>query len=212
MSVKLLPGVMFLASLTMPAYADNGVLPQGSHVCSQQVQSTAVGFYEASPLTYTVLASSTADGPATEIYRKALPAGTIVSSVRPPQPGTYFFRVCAYNTQATSVNYAYWLGNTETPTGISAAVLGHQGSACSQFSVYGGAPARRIGQSNVPVLWFVEEFDGDGNDLGPGDQVTAATINDVVRPDANRGAAYVELCVSNTSQLTAQITFQLIAQ
>jgi hypothetical protein len=77
---------------------------------------------------------------------------------------------------------------------------------------YGGVPARRIGQSSGPVLWYVEEFDGDGNDIGPSNQVAAATINDVVRPNASIGAFYVELCVSNTSPTPVQLTFQLAAQ
>ena len=163
---RLVMSSFLLLGLVSLAHADNGVLPAGSHVCSQEIKSTYVGFYETgSHLEWTVLMSSTQNGPATLIYDQVLQAGEIVSVIKPPTPGTYFFRVCATNNNAGPVPYAYWVSSAGLFVGASAAELGPTGFVCSQVSPYGGAAAQRIGQSNVPVLWYVEEFDGDGNDL-----------------------------------------------
>jgi hypothetical protein len=60
------------------------------------------------------------------------------------------------------------------------------------------------------VLWYLQEFDGDGNFLGTGNSVTTADVNDVVQPGAR--AFEIELCVTNTSNTTATLSFQLVSQ
>lgn len=99
------------------------------------------------------------------------------------------------------------IGAVAPLSGANTATLGPQGNSCAQFAT---GPAQRIGQSNVPVLWYLQEFDGDGNLLGSGNSVTTADVNDLVQPGP--GAFEIELCVTNTSNTTATLSFQLVSQ
>jgi hypothetical protein len=85
------------------------------------------------------------------------------------------------------------------------AVLGPQGSVCEPNTT---SRANRVGQSTVPVLWSSQEFDGDGNFIGNGDQLTSAQVNDYVQPGA--GAFFIVMCATNTSSSTAQLNFNLL--
>ncbi|SPE33022.1 hypothetical protein SBA3_1940036 [Candidatus Sulfopaludibacter sp. SbA3] len=198
------------------ARADNGILLAGNSVCTQQVQSTGLYFSGGTTVaktTWTAFASITSNGPATEIF-KAVIQNADGMTVNPPTPGTYFFHVCINNINNTSsktVSYTLWAagkGGSVTPlAGPTAATLGPQGKACAQFAI---GLADRIGQSNVRVLWYMQEYDPDGNALGAGNSITTANFNHVVQPGS--GAYMIELCATNTSQSTAAVSFQLISR
>lgn len=153
---------------------------------------------------------STPTGAAVQIYKASLNFVNAIT-VMPPVPGTYFFRACVTNTSTKPISYSYDVagphGAVAPLSGANTAVLGPQGGACAQFAT---SAAQRLGMSNVPVRWYMEEFDGDGDDLGPDQAVTAANVNDTVKPSTSLGAFEMELCVSNTSTSTATLMFQLV--
>jgi hypothetical protein len=60
----------------------------------------------------------------------------------------------------------------------------------------------------VPVTWYAELYDGDMNFLMNGFAVTTDSVNDTVQPV--NGAAALDLCVQNTSNTTATVTFDLL--
>jgi hypothetical protein len=207
-------GALFVG-LSATAFADNGYLPAGSGVCSQQVQATGVYFSGGvapipGPATWTVQEQSTPTGPATQIYTATLQTSAGIT-VMPPVAGTYYFRVCVTNPGTKPMYYSYDVagphGAVAPLTGANTAVLAPQGGACAQFAT---GPAQRLGASNVPVLWYMQQFDGCGDNLGSNQTVTAASVNDTVQLNASEGAFEMELCVSNTSTSTATLTFQLI--
>lgn len=194
------------------ASADNGTLLAGNTVCTQAVEATGVYFSGGTQekMTWTVLMSTTATGPTTQIFEAVLQNSAGIN-VNPPKPGTYFFRVCIDNTSGKTGYYTVWAGGLHGAVsplaGPNTATLGPQGNACAEFAI---GSANRVGQSNESVLWYVQQYDADGNALNTTNAVTSANINDVVQPES--GAYMIELCVTNTSQSTATLSFQLISQ
>ncbi len=68
---------------------------------------------------------------------------------------------------------------TTVTGGPATAVLGPGGGASEGFSE---EQANQVGRSNEVVDWYVELFDGDGDDLGSAFQTLAASVNDIFSP------------------------------
>jgi len=210
-------GTILLLGPSTLAFADSGTLPPGSGVCSQQVHATGVYFSGGvapipDPAVWTIQQQAAPTGAATQIYKATLQNSAGIT-VMPAVPGSYYFRVCVANASSKTTTYSYDVagphGAVAPLSGANTATPGPQGGACAEFAT---GPAQRLGLSNVPVLWYMEEFDGDGDDLGSDQAVPAASVNGTVTPNAAAGAFMMEMCVSNTSKSTATLTFQLIPQ
>ncbi len=155
---RILPALL-LPILAGVALADNGTLLAGNTVCSQAVEATGVYFSGGTQekMTWTVLMSTTATGPTAQIFEALLQISDGMN-VTPSTPGTYFFRVCIANTSGKTGYYTVWVGGlhgaVEPLVGPNTASLGPHGNACAEFAI---GPASRVGSSNVPVLWYVQQ-------------------------------------------------------
>jgi len=174
---KLLLGGLLSLGLANMAHA-------GNSACSRDVQSTGLYFIGSAVAkeTWTVWASTTANGAFTQIF-ETVEQDPAYYDVKPPKAGTYFFRAWVDNTSSKPGYYDLEvtgaIGAVAPLSGSNTATLGPQGNSCAQFAT---GPAQRIGQSNLPVLWYLREFDGDGNFIGTGNSVTTADVNNVVQP------------------------------
>jgi hypothetical protein len=208
---------LLLTGVVGSVKADSGTLPIGSSYCTAQVQSsdgaTFSGGTGQSPvvLNWTATTATTSGGPESTVFTSKLNTlGPITVKAAPA--GTYFYRVCIENASKMAIGFGLYI-NPAGPAGVivyggpSTAVLGQGGNVCEGFSE---GSANRVGQSNVPVQWYVELFDGDGNFLGNAFTVLANSVNDRVAPVS--GAFFIEACVSNTSNSAATISLSLMPQ
>ncbi len=67
---------------------------------------------------------------------------------------------------------------------------------------------RRVGESNVAILWTVQTFDGELNPLGEIAGVTYTSIDDVITLTGD--AVLFEICARNTSQKTATLFYDVV--
>jgi len=209
-----LTGALLLAGAAVSANADTGTLPVGSTYCAAPIlSSNGAEFYGGtgqSPvvLNWTVTASTTVGGAGSTLFTsKARSLEPVTVHATPA--GTYFYRVCIENASKFAIGFGLYIDppGAYTPVvigGPATAVLGPGGNFCGGFSE---GSAKRVGQSNDAVEWYVELFDGDGDDLGSAFNLVAASINDIVSPIS--GAFYIEACVSNVSQSTATLSLSL---
>jgi hypothetical protein len=93
------------------------------------------------------------------------------------------------------------------------AVLPPNGIVCDPEA---SSTPNRVGTSTVPVLWFDQNYDGAGNQIGGDyagpsgnfDYVMAANLNNFVTPV--QGSFTLVMCVQNASQSIAQVNFNLL--
>ena len=84
--------------------------------------------------------------------------------------------------------------------GVHTAELTPGGLACGSFGTNG---QRRVGESNVAILWTVQTFDVDLNPLGEIADSTDTSIDDLITLTGD--AVLFEICARNTSQETATL-------
>jgi hypothetical protein len=219
-TLSLFPCALLLAGAAVPANADTGSLPIGSSYCTAQVQSktgaTFSGGTGQSPVTliWNVTAATTAGGAGTTLFTSKV--NTLEpTTVKATPAGTYFYRVCIENSSKMVIGFGLYIdpagpASATVPLvygGAAEAVLGPGGYVCQGFSE---GPAYQVDQSNVPVEWYVELFDGDGDLLGDAFTTLATSVNDIVSPIS--GAFYIDACANNTSKETAMLSLLLTPQ
>jgi hypothetical protein len=222
---EILPAVLLLAGLTSTARAQGAeptswYFPPGMSACSAQVQASDVFFnaYANNMGTWTVEISSTPTGPTQTIFTHV---GDVNDELlKPPTAGMYFWRLCVQNTSKYTISFEMQFGgggappkNPAPPTlqsGLTA-TLPPNGVVCGPET---SSTANRVGTSTVPVQWFDQNYDGDGNQIGgnyPGgnfDYVTTTSLNDFVSLSA--GSYTLVMCVQNTSASSATVNFNLL--
>jgi len=205
------------------AHASNGLILPGSTVCTDKLLSNSgVLLYgnasRSERGTWTVLMSSTTGGPETEIFRKI---ATVMPTthVKQPTAGTFHFRTCLNNGGAFwtgfRINMSKGYGSTVDVGDIGPDTMtvtpgeafpGIASYVCSDFA---RDRARRVGQSTAPVKWYIRTFDDDMNMIDQIFVTTAANVDEVIESPY---PAYLMMCVENTSNTTATISFELTQQ
>ncbi len=66
-----------------------------------------------------------------------------------------------------------------------------------------------MGQSTAPVKWYIRTFDDDMNMIDHIFVTTAPNVDEVIESPY---PAYLMMCVENTSNTTATISFELTQQ
>jgi hypothetical protein len=207
-------GLVLLTANGARAADGSGVPPNGV-VCTDRTGSDrgvwAYGHatYRA-PVTWTIRAAATPDGPEVELFRRAeweLKTVTVAS----PEPGVSYYRACLTNTTRGSVMYRFNIGpsgQTSAPrVGPHTAVLGAGGRGCGEWLSGSLAPVGRlVGSSDVPVQFAVRVTNGDGDVLREEPLETTTAIDRILTPPA---AENYEVCVTNTSRTTATVSWDL---
>jgi hypothetical protein len=210
----LVGGLLILGS-AHKAIAEVGFLPPDSMACTDQVRSdhgaSVYGHADSREVvTWTVLMSSTAEGEATEVFRADRNI-LDTTNITPPTEGIFFFRACVSNNTSASARYAFWIvqqaGSIEytLDVGWHTALLSPLGIACGGF---GADQDLRVGDSDAPVLWTVQTFDGDMNFIVETAGFTGTSVNDVITLTAP--AFYFAICATNTSEITATLLFDVL--
>ncbi|WP_422768624.1 hypothetical protein ACN28C_17555 [Plantactinospora sp. WMMC1484] len=201
-----------LSGATAAQAAVGGSLPAGSTVCTERTRSAqGIAFYGSlqAPVsgvtaTWTVHASSTADGPETTLLRlpSREPSTTYLS-----WPGTYYYRLCVTNsvTVTGTLRFTFFAQGSGGIGGFgpATAVLGPAGSYCGLET---SVPARLTGTSTVPVRWSAEVGNFNAEFLRTEQYGTSAGIDRLLTPGADE---IFQVCVTNTGATTATISFDL---
>jgi hypothetical protein len=194
-----------LLMLGCAALADEGFLPPGSTACTDQVRSNQGAiiygrFLSDRPPTRALFMSETPDGDPIEISPKD-----------PPPEGIFFFRACVTSSPEAAAGYTLFVLPHASATdytldiGRHTAALAPGGKACGSF---GTNQDRRVGDGTVPVLWTVITFDGDLNLLEETSSFTGDSVDDVIALTGD--AAYFEICVTNSSDESASVSFDSV--
>jgi hypothetical protein len=132
------------------ALADEGLLSPNSTACTDRTRSNNGAFIYGrfggqEPPSRSLWMSSTPDGEAVE-----------VSPTDPLPEGIFYFYVCVTSTSSSAASYQMAVLQNATATdyafdiGLHTATLTPESLACGGF---GTDQQRRVGTSNVPVLW-----------------------------------------------------------
>jgi len=225
-------GLLLAVGVAGPASALGGnpdMLPDGSHACTQWVQSShgsyISGYAAWHKGTFTTRMSTTLGGPETVIFTSVThevsyraPGATYPTYrilVTPPTAGTFFLRNCV----AAADGPVYWfrlaVESADRPSlglGPLQATLGPGGRHCG-FDLNGPAiglgddAVRLTATSTVPVRFSITGMNEDYASIGPIFAVTATSVDQVFAPAAN--VSGVGACAENTGTATAVVSFAL---
>jgi hypothetical protein len=194
-----------------PAHAVNGTLPAASTICSDQVRSdNGVSFYgfvgvsSSSSATWSARASSTANGPETEILR--LTSGEPISTVL-TWPGRLFYRLCLVQGPAVPT-FGFRANVNAAPSGNPVYGVGPHTATLSAASKFCGeaaaSPVRMVATSTVPVRWTVPVSNGDGEKLRTINLGTTTSVDQVLTPGADE---FFAACVETTGAAVLSFDF-----
>lgn len=207
-------GVLLLAANGAGA-ADGIGVPPGAVICTDQGRSdTGVWAYGhatyRAPVTWTIRASKTPDGPEVELVRRTQWELETVRATA-PEVGVHYYRACLINTAGGPVHYQVQFGPNGQlvfpKTGSHTAVIEAGGRACGDVLSGWLAPAGRLtGSADVPVRFGVRVSNGDGDVLREEPLEVGTRIDRVVTPPATES---YEVCFTNTSRDTATVSWDL---
>lgn len=195
--------------------ADGSGVPPGAVVCTDRGQSeTGVWAYGhatyRAPVTWTIRASKTPDGPEVELVRRTQwELKTVTTNA--PEPGVHYYRACLSNTTSGQVHYQMQLGPQGQlvfpRSGPHTAVLSAGGRACGDVLSGWLAPVGRLtGTADTAVRFGVRVGNGDGDLLREEPLETTTNIDRILTPPATES---YEVCVTNTSRNDATVSWDL---
>jgi hypothetical protein len=195
--------------------ADGSGVPPGAVICTDHGQSNSgVWAYGHAtyrvPVTWTIRAATSPDGPEVELVRWVQWELKTVT-VAAPEPGTRYYRVCLANTTDGAVHYQMQFGpNGQAAfarSGTHMAMLGAGGHACGDMiSGWLATAGRLTGTADVPVRFGVRVSNGDGDVLREDPLETTTKIDRLLTPHATES---YEVCVTNISRGIATVSWDL---